>query len=83
MAVIPEWISFEKGARGNFHEHPHLQIIYIAEGSFEFTIGEEIKVVEKGDSVYIHSGAKHGVICLKEDKLIDVFNPKREEFINT
>ena len=31
-------ITFEKGAKGNFHQHEHLQITYIAEGSFEFTV---------------------------------------------
>ena len=28
-------ITFKKGARGNTHSHPHLQITYIAKGSFE------------------------------------------------
>ncbi len=27
-------ISFQKGAKGNFHSHEHLQITYIAKGSF-------------------------------------------------
>lgn len=27
-------ISFEKGARGNTHSHPHTQVTYIAEGKF-------------------------------------------------
>ena len=34
-------ISFEKGAKGNFHHHPHEQITYVAEGSFSFTIDGE------------------------------------------
>lgn len=74
-------ITFEKGAKGNFHEHPHLQITYIAEGSFEFTIGDETKIVNKGDSVYMPSGVNHGVTCLEAGVLVDVFNPKRDEFL--
>ena len=29
-------ITFKKGSKGNFHKHEHLQITYIAKGSFEF-----------------------------------------------
>lgn len=74
-------ITFEEGAKGYFHSHEHLQITYIAEGSFCFTIGEESKVVNKGDSVYMPSGVKHGVTCLKAGKLVDVFNPMRKDFL--
>ena len=74
-------ITFEKGAKGNFHSHPHLQITYIAEGSFEFTINGEAKIVNKGDSVYMPSNAEHGVTCLEAGILVDVFNPMRQDFI--
>ncbi len=74
-------ITFEKGAKGNFHSHPHLQITYIAEGSFSFTIGEETKTVNKGDSVYMPSNVSHGVTCLEAGKLIDVFSPMRKDFL--
>lgn len=74
-------ITFEKGARGNSHAHPHLQITYVAEGSFEFTIGDETKVVKKGDSVYMPSNTVHGVLALEDGKLVDVFNPMREDFL--
>ena len=46
-------ITFKKGSKGNFHKHEHLQITYIAKGSFEFTIGGETKIVNQGDSVYL------------------------------
>lgn len=74
-------ITFEKGAQGNFHAHPHLQITYIAEGSFSFTIGEETKIVHKGDSVYMPANVTHGVTALEAGILVDVFSPKRDEFI--
>ena len=74
-------ISFEEGAKGNFHSHVHEQITYIAEGSFSFTIAGETKTVSKGDSVYMPSGAEHGVTCLKAGKLVDVFTPMRKDFL--
>lgn len=74
-------ITFEKGAKGNFHKHPHQQITYIAEGEFSFTIGGETKTVKKGDSVYMPSDVEHGVTCLEAGILVDVFNPMREDFL--
>ena len=74
-------ISFEKGARGNTHSHPHTQVTYIAEGKFSFTIGGETKEVSKGDCVLMPSGVEHGTVCLEAGKLVDVFSPKREDFL--
>ena len=74
-------ITFEKGAQGNTHSHPHLQITYIAEGSFEFTIDGETKIVNKGDSVYMPTNSVHGTKALTAGKLVDVFNPKRDDFL--
>lgn len=74
-------ISFEKGAAGNVHSHPHLQITYVAKGRFQFTIDGETKIVGPGDSLYMPSNSVHGVIALEEGVLVDVFNPKREEFL--
>ena len=67
--------------RTDFHHHEHLQITYVAEGSFEFTIGGETKVVKKGDSVYMPSNVEHGVTALEDGKLVDVFNPMRQDFL--
>lgn len=75
-------ITFKKGAKGNLHQHEHLQISYVAEGSFEFTISGQTKIVTKGDSVYMPSNSEHGVLALEDGILVDVFNPKREDFLN-
>lgn len=74
-------LHFEKGAKGNWHSHPHHQITYIAKGSFEFTIGDETKVVSKGDSVYMPQNVGHGVTCVEEGMLVDVFSPMRKDFL--
>ncbi|MFV0598772.1 MAG: cupin domain-containing protein [Bacteroidales bacterium] len=75
-------ITFEKDARGNVHSHPHLQITYVANGSFEFMIDGETKIVKKGDSVYMPTNAVHGVHALEDNSiLVDVFNPMREDFL--
>lgn len=75
-------VTFQKDAVGAIHTHPHLQISYIAKGSFEVTMGDEKKVLNQGDSFYVPSDLAHGVVALEDSVIIDVFNPMREDFIN-
>ena len=44
-------VAFEKGAIGILHQHPHLQMSYVAEGSFEVTVGENKKTLTNGASL--------------------------------
>jgi len=74
-------VYFEGGAVGSAHSHPHEQLSYCLEGSFEFTIGEERFVLSVGDSVLIPGGARHGVLCLSKGRLLDFFSPPREDFL--
>lgn len=74
-------VAFEKGSLGTIHNHPHLQISYVAKGKFEVTMGEEKKILQEGDLFYAPSMLSHGVVCLEEGMLIDVFNPKRDDFL--
>ncbi len=54
--------TFEEGAVGAMHQHPHLQIAYIASGEFEFTVDGETKVVSAGDSLLV-PGNVQSIIC--------------------
>jgi len=72
---------FEKGAIGALHSHPHTQITYVAEGTFEFEIGGEKKIVKKGDTMLKQDGIVHGAVCLEKGTLIDFFTPMREDFV--
>lgn len=72
---------FCKGAIGKRHSHPHTQITYVAEGAFEFTIGDETKVVRKGDTLLKQHGIEHGCVCLEDGVLVDFFTPMREDFV--
>ena len=74
-------IHFEKGSKGNFHSHKHLQITYVAKGSFEFTIGDETHRVTAGDTLYKEPHVMHGCVCLKAGTLLDTFTPVREDFL--
>ncbi len=72
---------FEKGAVGALHHHPHTQITYVVSGKFEFTIGNEKKIVEAGDAMLKKDGIEHGCVCLEPGILLDIFSPMREEFV--
>ena len=74
-------VSFAQGAIGAMHSHPHSQTTYCAAGSFDFTIGEETRIIKVGDATYIPPGMQHGVVCLQAGVLIDTFNPAREDFL--
>jgi quercetin dioxygenase-like cupin family protein len=72
---------FQTGAVGALHHHPHTQITYVASGKFEFTIGEETKVVEAGDTLLKQNDIVHGCVCLEKGILVDIFTPMREDFL--
>ncbi|PWS26880.1 cupin domain-containing protein [Pedobacter yonginense] len=74
-------VAFEKDAIGAVHNHPHLQMSYVAEGSFEVTMGEDKKILNKGDVFFAPTMVFHGVVCLEDGLLIDIFNPHREDFL--
>ena len=73
--------TFRKGAVGKLHHHPHTQITYVVSGAFEFTIGDQTKVVRAGDSLLKEDGVRHGCVCLEKGILLDIFNPAREDFL--
>ena len=75
-------VRFEQGAIGALHQHVHTQTAYCAKGKFEFAIGEEKHIISYGDGVYVPSNTVHGVVCLEEGVLIDVFSPVREDFLD-
>ncbi len=74
-------VSFEKGAVGAMHSHPHTQVTYVQRGTFEVVIGSEKNTVHSGDSFVVPSGVEHGVVALEDGCLVDVFSPMREDFV--
>ena len=74
-------VTFETGAVGAIHTHPHTQISYVLSGKFEATIGNEIKIISTGDTYITPPDIPHGVICLEAGALLDVFTPQRKDFL--
>lgn len=75
---------------GPWHEpeplqhHLHEQTTYVAEGEILFFCeGEKEQKLKAGDMFWVPSNVKHGIQLLsKQAKLVDSFNPIREDFIS-
>ncbi len=53
-------VTFEAGARTNWHTHPLGQTLYVIAGEGRFqTEGEPVRVLRQGDTVWIPPGEKH------------------------
>lgn len=74
-------VTFEKGAIGAIHTHPHEQISYVLSGSFEFDLNGEKHIIKTGDSYYVEPNVPHGVIALENSVILDIFTPQREDFL--
>jgi quercetin dioxygenase-like cupin family protein len=73
--------TFEEGAVGALHSHPHLQTSYVAEGTFEVTIDGVTETLSAGGAYIVPTGLVHGVKALTRGKLIDSFTPRRDDFL--
>jgi quercetin dioxygenase-like cupin family protein len=66
-----------------FHHHVHEQITYVAEGELIFLCeGEPPQHLKAGDMFAVASGKPHSIQLLSSSaRLIDSFNPVREDFL--
>lgn len=73
--------SFEKGAEGKLHNHPHVQSTHVKTGRFRFSLDGVETEYGPGDSFVIPTQAVHGCVCLEPGELIDCFTPRRDDFL--
>ncbi|MFS4445104.1 cupin domain-containing protein [Maribacter sp. 2307UL18-2] len=71
----------EKDAIVPEHHHVHEQIMHVMEGEFEFTLDGETKIYRPGAIVPIGSNLSHSGRALTPCRLLDVFSPRREEYM--
>ncbi len=58
--VVANCVSFEPGARTNWHSHPLGQTLYVVSGVGRVqTKGEPVREIRPGDVVWIPPGEKH------------------------
>lgn len=74
--------QMQAGAVGAAHAHPHQQIVYVPCGRFTYTVGGETREIGSGDSVFVPGNILHSCTCLETGILLDIFTPKRDDFVH-
>ena len=80
-ALMQVEVAFEAGAVGLLHSHPHEQLTYVLSGVFEFTVGDETRIVRTGDTLYKRPNVVHGCRCVEAGVLLDTFTPQRADLL--
>lgn len=62
------------------HDHVHEQVVNMLEGAFELELDGEPHRLEAGDLLRIPSGVPHGGRALTDCRILDVFQPVREDY---
>jgi len=65
------------------HSHPHEQVGMVYSGKAKLRIGDEERMVQKGDFYCIPSNVPHSDTCIGDEPfvMLDIFYPVREDFI--
>jgi quercetin dioxygenase-like cupin family protein len=74
-------VTFEKGAVGYVHAHPHRQVTFVERGQFDFTLDGATTRLSGGDSVFVPPDVPHGAVAVEAGSLLDVFAPARVDFL--
>jgi len=67
------------------HHHEHEQLTNLVSGKVEFRFGEDladVRVVSAGEAVVIPSNLPHQVTGLEDARIIELFAPPREDWID-
>lgn len=63
------------------HSHPHEQVVHLMEGRFEITVDGVTRVLGPAAVGIIPPHAVHSGRALTDCRILDVFSPVREDYI--
>ncbi|HEV3045653.1 MAG TPA: cupin domain-containing protein [Roseiarcus sp.] len=75
--------TMEAGAPFPRHAHPHEQVVHLFEGELEVTVEGVTTVLKPGMVAVIPPDAIHHGRALTECRLLDVFHPRREDYMRS
>jgi len=78
--VMITFFEFEDGAFVPAHKHPHEQITYVIEGTLEFTLDGETRLLHAGEGAAVPSGVTHSAVARGKTRLLDGWSPIREDY---
>lgn len=70
------------GAELPAHQHPHEQISHLLEGEFDLTLDGTVHRLTPGSVLVIPSGVEHSGKARADCRIVDVFHPRREDYID-
>lgn len=70
----------DAGAALPEHSHPHEQIANVLEGKFELIVAGESRILEPGQVAVIPSNVPHSGKALTACRLLDAFQPARDDY---
>jgi quercetin dioxygenase-like cupin family protein len=83
MAVVVDFNDGPASIPDPAHSHPHEQVSYVAAGELILVMGAEKTRLSAGDLFTVPANVPHAVQTLSAHvRLIDAFNPIREDFLN-
>lgn len=74
------FITAKAGSSFPLHNHVHHQCSFVLEGEFEMTINGETKLLNPGVFAVIPSYTPHSGRAITDCRLVDIFNPVREDY---
>ena len=85
MVVVIDFFNGPWTEADPYHQHEHEQITYVASGEIMFLCqGEKPVRLQAGDLFSVPSGIPHTIQLLSEKaRLVDSFNPIREDFLGS
>jgi quercetin dioxygenase-like cupin family protein len=74
------FLEIKAGSISEIHRHPHHQCLFVLEGEFELTVNGKATILTTGLFATLPGNVPHGGRAITDCKLLDVFNPVREDF---
>jgi len=79
-AMTMGMVVIKAGSILPLHQHVQEQITFIAEGQLDMVIGGERVSLTAGMMQVIPSNVPHSAVAVTDCKVIDAFNPVREDY---
>src|SRR3984957_9855559 len=74
------YFDIKAGSASPEHAHVHEQVSQVLEGVFQLTVAGEPVILKPGAVLVIPSNVRHSGLAITDCKLLDIFNPVREDF---